>query len=139
MPDAKGFGGRKRPRSEDAVSLGEIVEGLLREQVFSRGMPVAQLASRWPEIVGERLSAETTPMALDAGVLTVGVSSGPWGAQARFLHEEIRRNADEALGGDAVRRVHIVVRERADRERNTSLTAVFRSRIAVEGRCAAVR
>ena len=120
MPDAKGFGGRKRPRSDEAVELGEIVDGLLREQVFSRGMPVAQLASRWPEIVGRRLSAETTPIALDAGVLTVGVSSGPWGAQARFLPEEIRRNADEALGGDAVRRVHIVVRDRADRERNPS-------------------
>ena len=46
MPDAKGFGGRKRPRSEEAVELGEIVDGLLREQVFSRGMPVARLASR---------------------------------------------------------------------------------------------
>ena len=61
MPDAKGFGGRKRPRSDDAVSLGDIVDGLMREQVFSRGMPVAQLASRWPEIVGERLAGETAP------------------------------------------------------------------------------
>ena len=110
MPDAKGFGGRKRPRSDDAVTLADIVDGLMREQVFSRGMPVAQLASRWPEIVGERLAGETAPSAFDDGVLTVEVSSGPWGAQATFLHEEIRRKADEALGGDQVRQVRVVVR-----------------------------
>ena len=110
MPEAKGFGGGRRPRSDDAISIGEIVDGLMREQVFSRGMPVARLASRRPEIVGSRLTTETAPAALDEGVLTVEVSSGPWGAQATFLHEEIRRKADAALGGDAVARVRIVVR-----------------------------
>ncbi len=110
MPDAKGFSGRTRPRSTDAVSLGDIVDGLMRERVFSRGMPVAELASRWPELVGERLATETAPAALDEGVLTVQVSTGPWGAQATFLHEEIRRKADEALGGGRVERVRIVVR-----------------------------
>ncbi|MGZ8630258.1 MAG: DUF721 domain-containing protein [Actinomycetota bacterium] len=118
MPDAKGFGGRKRPRSDDSVSLGEIVDGLLHEQVFSRGMPIAQLASRWPEVVGERLSAETAPVALEDGVLTIGVSTGPWGAQAKFLHEEIRRKADEALGGNAVRQVRVVVQDREGEQRN---------------------
>lgn len=118
MPDAKGFGGRKRPRSDDAVALGDIVDGLLREQVFSRGLPVARLASRWPAIVGERLSAATSPLALDDGVLTIAVSSGPWGAQARFLQEEIRRKADDALGGGAVRRIQVVVRDEPRVERN---------------------
>jgi hypothetical protein len=111
MPEAKGFGGRKRPRSDEAVGLGEIVDGLLREQVFSRGLPVARLASQWPAIVGERLSAATSPISLDDGVLTVAVSTGPWGAQARFLQEEIRRRADDALGGGAVRRIQVVVRD----------------------------
>lgn len=114
MPEAKGFAkgpdGRKRPRSDEAASLGDIVDGLMREQVFSRGMPVAQLASRWPEIVGERLAAETAPAALDDGILTVEVSTGPWGAQAKFLHEEIKRKADEALGGGRIARVRIIVR-----------------------------
>jgi hypothetical protein len=110
MPDAPGFGGRRRPRSGDAVPLADIVDGLLAEEAFSRGMPVAQLASRWPQIVGERLASETSPAALEQGVLTVQVSSGPWGAQATFLHEEIRRKADEALGGGAVDSVRIVVR-----------------------------
>jgi predicted nucleic acid-binding Zn ribbon protein len=110
MPDAKGFRGRRRPRSDEPVALAAIVDGLLREEVFSRGMPIATLASRWPEIVGQRLAAETAPASLDEGVLTVEVSTGAWGAQARFLHEEIRRKADESLGGEQVRRVRFTVR-----------------------------
>lgn len=106
--DGKGKGEGKRSR--DPVTLADIVDGLLAEEVFSRGIPVAELASRWPEIVGPRLAAATEPMSLEAGVLTVGASTGPWGAQARFLHEEIRRKADEALGGSRVKMIKIVVR-----------------------------
>ena len=77
-----------------------VVDRLLREEVFARGMPVAELAASWPAIVGERLAAETAPISLEGGVLTVGATNGPWGAQARFLNEEICRSANEALGGD---------------------------------------
>jgi len=105
-----GDGAGRGARSREPVSLADVVDGLLAEEVIARGIPVAQLAARWDEIVGPRLAAETVPTELDAGVLTVGVSSGPWGAQARFLHEEIRRKADEALGGGRVASVRIVVR-----------------------------
>ncbi len=110
MPHSKGFGGRKDARSSDAVPIGDIVDGLMAEDVFARGMPVAELARAWPEVAGERLSRASKPVSLEAGLLTVEVSNGPWGAQVRFLHEEIRRRADEALGGGKVRRVQIVVR-----------------------------
>jgi hypothetical protein len=60
--------------------------------------------------VGPRLAAETAPVSLEAGLLVVGATSGPWGAQARFLHEEIRRKADEALGEGRVTAIRIVVR-----------------------------
>jgi hypothetical protein len=107
---AKGFDKAKGKRSRDPVTLADIVDGLLAEEVLSRGMPVAELASRWPEIVGARLAAETAPVSLEEGLLVVGATSGPWGAQARFLHEEIRRKAEEALGKGRVTAIRIVVR-----------------------------
>jgi predicted nucleic acid-binding Zn ribbon protein len=112
MPSAKGFPRRKDGPSEEVVELGEVIDNLLSEQVFARGLPVAQLAASWTSIVGERLASETAPAALEAGVLTVTATSGPWGAQARFLYEEIRRRADEALGGDQITGIRIVVRNR---------------------------
>lgn len=110
MPTAKGWRSRRDPRSADPVQIGEIVEGLMREEVFSRGIPVAELASTWPRIVGERLAAETAPASLEGGVLTVSATNGPWGAQARFLHEQIRAKANQALGSEVIATVRIVVR-----------------------------
>ncbi|MDP9329322.1 MAG: DUF721 domain-containing protein [Actinomycetota bacterium] len=113
MPHSKGFGNRRDERSSDPVSIGDVVDGLLREEVFSRGMPVAQLAMAWAQVVGDRLASETAPFSLEDGVLTVGATDGPWGAQARFLNEEIRRRANETLGGDTVRIVRVIVRNRS--------------------------
>ena len=62
MPEAKGFRKRKDVRSKEPTSLGSVIDGLMAEQVFSRGMPVASLASRWTEVVGERLAAQTQPL-----------------------------------------------------------------------------
>ena len=112
MPSAKGFRPRGEGPSAEPVGIGEVIDGLLSEQVFARGLPVARLAADWASIVGERLASETAPASLEGGVLTVVATSGPWGAQAGFLHEEIRRRAEESLGEGSIRSVRVVVRNR---------------------------
>lgn len=109
MPHSKGFAYRRDRRSGEPVSIGEVVERLLEEGSFSKGMPIAALASRWPEIVGERLARATEPASLEGGVLVVRASDGPWGAQAGFLADAIRAKADEALGGGHVTAVRVIV------------------------------
>ncbi|MGE5226503.1 MAG: DUF721 domain-containing protein [Planctomycetaceae bacterium] len=109
MPHSKGFAHREERRSGDAVPIGEIVDGLLAEDVFARGMPIATLARDWPALVGERLAEATKPVSLDGGVLVVRASDGPWGAQAKYLAEQIRARADDALGGGVVQTVRVVV------------------------------
>ena len=110
MPHAKGWRTRRDPRTSDAVQIGEIVDGLMREEVFSRGIPVAELAMKWPTVVGQRLAGETAPMSLEGGILTVSATNGPWGAQARFLQEQIRLQANQALGSEVIETVRVVVR-----------------------------
>ena len=110
MPHSKGFRSRKDERSLHASRLGEVVDALLKEQAFARGMPIGQLAARWPDVVGPRLAAESAPVSLDQGVLVVAATTGPWGAQVRFLADQIRRRAEDAIGAGTVARVHVVVR-----------------------------
>jgi predicted nucleic acid-binding Zn ribbon protein len=112
MPHSKGFRRRSGDPSSEPIELGAVIDNLMADQLFARGMPVAQLAAAWPSVVGERLASETAPATLEGGVLTVTATSGPWGAQARFLHEEIRRRADEALGSGQITAVRIIVRNR---------------------------
>lgn len=110
MPHSKGWRSRKDERTLRETPIGDIVDGLMRERVFARGVPVGQLAADWAAIVGPRLAAESAPVSLDGGILVVAATDGPWGAQVRFLAAEIRRRANEALGSGAVRRVQTVVR-----------------------------
>ncbi|MEX0753528.1 MAG: DUF721 domain-containing protein [Actinomycetota bacterium] len=110
MPHSKGWSSRRDERSSKETPIGDIVAGLLREPLFSRGMAVGRLAAGWEEIVGPKLGSQTAPESLDEGVLVVRASTGPFGAQARFLAEEIRLQANAALGSELVRQVRIVVR-----------------------------
>jgi predicted nucleic acid-binding Zn ribbon protein len=107
---------RRRPkprdpklRTEDVTPVGDLVEGLLSRKGFAEGMRLGRLVREWPEVVGERLAGECRPLRLEAGVLTVAASSGPWGAQVRFLAAEIQKGANRALGGEHVGRVAVVV------------------------------
>ena len=110
MPHSKGWRRRQDERTLEDTPIGNVLDGLLREQLFARGMPIGRLAATWNSVVGPRLAAESAPVTLERGVLVVAASSGPWGAQARFLADEIRKRANESLGGDEVKRVQIVVR-----------------------------
>jgi hypothetical protein len=109
MPHSTGFGRRRDARSDRPVALGDVVEELLAEDAFSRGMPVATLRRAWPDVVGERLAEATTPESLEGGCLVVRAADGPWGSQATYLAEEIRKRADEALGGGVVSRIRVAV------------------------------
>lgn len=101
---------RRDERSSEAVPLGEVVGGLMRERALARGVAVGRLAAEWEAVVGDRIASETAPVSLEGGVLTVAASTGPWGAQAQFLAEEIREQANRSLGSEEVARVQVVVR-----------------------------
>jgi len=82
--------GSARPgRSEDAHSLGSVLGRLGEQRILATGLALGRLAARWDGIVGDRLAAETTPMRLERGVLTIAASTQPWAAQVRFLGREI--------------------------------------------------
>jgi predicted nucleic acid-binding Zn ribbon protein len=110
MPSSKGWRGRRDERTMQDTPIGEVVDGLLRERTFARGLPIGRLASEWEAVVGPRLASESAPVSLEGGVLVVAASSGPWGAQARFLAREILNRANRSLGSQLVRTVQIVVR-----------------------------
>lgn len=110
MPSSKGWRGRRDERTLRDTPIGEIVDGLLRERVLARGVPIGTLAASWADVVGPRLASESAPVTLEKGVLVVAASTGPWGAQARFLASEILKRANLALGSEEVRTVQVVVR-----------------------------
>lgn len=109
MPRSKGWRDRGE-RSLRESEIGEIIAEVMRRPEFSRGIPIGTLLEAWPDVVGPRLAAESTPISLDQRVLVVAVTSGPWGSQVRFMVDEIRRRAEALLGAGSVERVTVIVR-----------------------------
>src|SRR3954468_7703837 len=77
MPHSTGFGQRRDPRTNRPVALGDVVDELLGEDLFRRGMPVATLTKAWPDVVGERLAEAPRRCPSTAAVLSSGPQTGP--------------------------------------------------------------
>jgi len=110
MPHSTGWRGRRDERTLRETPIGEVVDRLLRQRPFARGMPIGHLAAEWSAIVGPRLGAESAPVSLEHRILVVAASTGPGGAQVRFLAEQIRERANATLGEGSIDTVRIVVR-----------------------------
>jgi hypothetical protein len=89
-------------RTEEPEDLGVVLAALSGDRILATGMLLGRLGRAWPSVVGERLSAECQPAALERGVLVVRVSSAAWASHVTFLAEEIRERANAALGGHPV-------------------------------------
>lgn len=97
-------------RGDEPSGIGSVIRGLLGAPRLRRGVALGRLARAWGTVVGEALAAETEPLSLDEGGLVIGATSPAWGAQVRFLAEDIRIRASEALDGQTVGPVRVVVR-----------------------------
>jgi predicted nucleic acid-binding Zn ribbon protein len=100
---------RRAGRSEELQRVGGVLREAMDTDRFRRGLALGRLARSWADVVGSRLAQETAPFSLEQGGLVVSVSTAAWGAQVRFLAHEIRRRANEVLGGEEVRTVRIAV------------------------------
>jgi len=101
----------------EASGIGSVIRGLLAGPKLRRGVDLGRLARAWGDVAGQPLASETEPLALDDAGLVVGASSPAWGAQVRFLAEDIRRRGSEALDGKDIGPVRVVVREHRQNRR----------------------
>jgi predicted nucleic acid-binding Zn ribbon protein len=93
---------RRREGADEPVAIGAVLEALSAGRPWAAGLAVGRLSRTWHEVVGERLALECWPAGLEGGVLTVRAASAAWGAQIRFLEDQIRGRANAALGGGKV-------------------------------------
>jgi hypothetical protein len=109
----------ERAAREERVD--SVIRDVMGQPRMLGGVTLGRLVRSWDRVVGPALARETAPVALSRGELVVGASGPAWAAQARFLTAEIRRRANEELGGDAIGSVRVVVRPEASRTGPESL------------------
>jgi hypothetical protein len=67
--------------------------------------PVLALGSRWPDLVGASVAANSRPLKIERGVLTVVTRSSAWSQQLSFLAERILTSIAATVPGAGVERL----------------------------------
>lgn len=103
-------------KSVEPARMNESLDRLVRHLGAPSASVTSGLFRRWPELVGENVSANCRPVALRDGTLVVAVSDPAWATQLRFLEATLLERLQAELGADTV--TVIEVRVRPERARN---------------------
>jgi hypothetical protein len=88
--------------------IGKLLPSLFRKQI-GRAEPylLEILIPLWPRIAGNIIAQHSQPSLFASGVLTLHADSATWGAQLRYMTEEIRAEINGFLGRPIVKKLRI--------------------------------
>jgi len=108
-------------RDADPAPVGTSLDRVVRHLGAPSADVTTSLVRRWPDLVGSNVGANSRPLRLRDGVLSVAVADPAWATQLRFLESTLVERLQSELGADAVRTIE--VRVRPDGLRDTSRNA----------------
>ncbi len=69
---------------------------------------IRRLMDRWKEIVGERIAAQATPLALKSSELVVAVPDAVWRQELSLMTPELRDRINAELGRNVIAKIRLV-------------------------------
>ena len=72
--------------------------------------PLAEVFTRWSDVVGPVVAAHCQPLSLRGGVLVVGVDEPAWATELRYLGHDVVRRVADTVGEGVVERLEVRVR-----------------------------
>lgn len=91
----------------DPKPLGELLSSLVSGRGWEERMRVGRLRDEWASVVGPDVAARSTPVALNAGVLSIRADGAAWATELTLLARSIVDKVDSYLGGGVVREVRV--------------------------------
>ena len=90
-----------------AKKISRILDSLLHQKKWQKGLTEAEIAVRWEEIVGPRIAAHTTPKTLLRGRLEVACDHDVWRAELQFQKPEMIIRIRDITNSDAVKEIFL--------------------------------
>ena len=87
--------------------VGELLSSLVSGRGWEERMRVGRLRDEWASVVGPDVAARSTPVALNAGVLSIRADGAAWATELTLLARSIVAKVDSYLGGGVVREVRV--------------------------------
>jgi predicted nucleic acid-binding Zn ribbon protein len=103
-------------RDPEPARVSDSLNRLVRHLGGSSTDVNTSLVQRWPDLVGPNVGANSRPVRLKNGTLTVAVADPAWATQLRFLEATLVARLQAELGADAVSTIEVRVRPESLRD-----------------------
>ena len=104
----------------DPLPIGRVLDEHTRRFGMGEAKQVGELFSSWPRIVGPAMAAHVEPVSLRKGILKLVADSPTWATEITYLGEQIRKQANEALGSEVIEKIEVGAgTRRSDRARSS--------------------
>ena len=75
----------------------EALRSFVKKEGLDRGIQEQKAVSVWPEVVGEKISANSLAKSISSGILTVEVSNSVWRQELQLQKKEIIEKINKVL------------------------------------------
>lgn len=97
-------------RDADPARVSDSLDRLVRNMGGPSADVTTSLVRRWADLVGANVGANSRPVRLRGGVLTVAVADPAWATQLRFLEATLVSRLQAELGAEALSSIEVRVR-----------------------------
>jgi predicted nucleic acid-binding Zn ribbon protein len=91
------------------VPIGDALAQVGAELGLADPVAVKTITDRWGEVVGDAIATHARIRSLRGTVLTVGVESGSWATELRYLEREVLTRVEAILGPGVVTELRVAV------------------------------
>lgn len=98
----KEFVVEERSDLNEPQKISNILDELIENRDWRKGIAEGNLFSDWREIVGAEIADHSTPITLYEGKLTIQTTSTAWSTQLRLMNDELLKKIRQSAPGAVV-------------------------------------
>ena len=95
---------------------GDILQSVLRRAGIEEGFRRQSALLHWDEVVGRKIALRARPRELEGKTLVVDVDGSAWIHELSYLKDDILRELNRRVGGNAIDRIVFFAAESVDRQ-----------------------
>ena len=97
-----------RERVNDPLKLSSILEEIVVKRDWKQGIAEGSLFTEWESVVGAEIAAQSTPLTLVDGVLTIQTQSTAWATQLNTMKQVLLKTITSSAPGALVESLTII-------------------------------
>jgi len=101
---------KKRKRKPE--TLGQALNGLIKNLGLEHKFKEQSVISRWPELVGDKIANHTRPVSCEGGKLFVEVDSAAWRHELLYMRAHILETLNQNAGSNIIQEIILTNRKR---------------------------